>query len=96
MGKIGKPLADRVLLTIEGKSESKSTGGIILNTTTATIQTAEVVETSDGYIGQNGEAINLSVKIGDKVLINNGAGQKIRLDGNDYHLVRESDLLMIL
>ena len=96
MGKIGKPLADRVLLKLEGKSESKSTGGIILNTTTATIQTAEVVETSDGYIGQNGEAINLSVKIGDKVLINNGAGQKIRLDGNDYHLVRESDLLMIL
>ena len=97
MTNIGKPLADRVLLKLEEKAESKSSGGIILNTTTATIQTAEVVVTSDGYIGQTGQRIKLSVKEGDKVLINNGAGQKVKLvDGNTYHLVRESEILMIL
>ena len=53
--------------------------------------------TSDGYIGQTGEKVKLSVKEGDKVLINNGAGQKVKLvDGNTYHLVRESEILMIL
>ena len=57
----------------------------------------EVVKTSDGYIGQTGDKIELSVKEGDKVLINNGAGQKVKLvDGNTYHLVRESEILMIL
>ena len=64
MANIGKPLADRVLLKLEEKAESKSSGGIILNTTTATIQTAEVVVTSDGYIGQTGEGIQLSVSYG--------------------------------
>lgn len=96
MANIGKPLADRVLLKLEDVSESKSSGGIILNTTTQTIQTAEVVEVSDGFIGGNGELIKLGVNRGDKVLINNGAGQKVRLDGTDYHLVRESEILMVV
>ena len=92
----GKPLADRVLLKLEDISEKKSTGGIILNQTTQTIQTAKVVAVSDGFIGQNGELINLSVEVGNSVLINNGSGQKIRLDGEDYYLVRESEILMIV
>jgi len=92
----GKPLADRVLLKLEDVSEKKSTGGIILNQTTQTIQTAKVVAVSDGFIGQNGELINLSVEVGNSVLINNGSGQKIRLDGEDYYLVRESEILMIV
>jgi len=96
MANIGKPLADRVLLKLEDVSESKSSGGIILNTTTSTIQTAEVVEVSNGFVGQTGDIIQLNVKKGDKVLINNGAGQKVKLDGNDYHLVRESEILMIV
>ena len=96
MANIGKPLADRVLLKLEDISEKKSSGGIILNTSTQTVQTAEVVEVSDGFIGGNGQFIELNVNIGDKVLINNGAGQKVRLDGNDYYLVRESEILMVL
>jgi chaperonin GroES len=96
MANIGKPLADRVLLKLEDISEKKSSGGIILNTSTQTVQTAEVVEVSDGFIGGNGQFIELNVSIGDKVLINNGAGQKVRLDGNDYYLVRESEILMVL
>ena len=96
MANIGKPLADRVLLKLEEVSEKKSSGGIILNTSTQTVQTAEVVEVSDGFIGQNGELIKLNVNRGDKVLINNGAGQKIRLEGHDYFLVSESEILMVI
>jgi len=96
MANLGKPLADRVLLKLENVSEKKSTGGIILNQTTATVQTAKVVEVSDGFIGANGERIELSIQVGDSVLINNGSGQKVRLDGEDYHLVRESEILMIV
>ena len=96
MANLGKPLADRVLLKLESVSEKKSTGGIILNQTTATVQTAKVVEVSEGFIGANGERIELSIQVGDSVLINNGSGQKVRLDGEDYHLVRESEILMIV
>jgi chaperonin GroES len=96
MANLGKPLADRVLLKLESVSEKKSTGGIILNQTTATVQTAKVVEVSDGFIGATGEVIELSIKVGDSVLINNGSGQKIKLQGDEYHLVRESEILMIL
>lgn len=96
MANLGKPLADRVLLKLESVSEKKSTGGIILNQTTATVQTARVVEVSEGFIGANGEKIELSIKVDDVVLINNGSGQKVRLEGEDYHLVRESEILMIL
>ena len=96
MANIGKPLADRVLLKVEETSEKKSTGGIILNQTTQAIQTATVVAVSDGFIGQNGELIKLSVEVGNEVLINNGAGQKVKFDGQDYFLVRESEILMVV
>ena len=96
MANIGKPLADRVLLKLEDVSEKKSTGGIILNQTTQTIQTATVVAVSEGFIGGTGELIKLSVEVGDSVLINNGAGQKVRFDGQDYFLVRESEILMVV
>ena len=96
MANLGKPLADRVLLKLESVTEKKSTGGIILNQTTATVQTAKVVEVSDGFIGGTGEVVELSIKVGDSVLINNGSGQKLKLQGDEYHLVRESEILMIL
>ena len=96
MANIGKPLADRVLLKLEDISEKKSSGGIILNNTTQSVQTATVVAVSDGFIGQNGERIALSVEVGNSVLINNGAGQKVRFDGQDYFLVRESEILMVV
>ena len=96
MVNLGKPLADRVLLKLESVTEKKSTGGIILNQTTATVQTAKVVEVSDGFIGGTGEVVELSIKVGDSVLINNGSGQKLKLQGDEYHLVRESEILMIL
>jgi chaperonin GroES len=96
MANIGKPLADRVLLKLEDVSEKKSTGGIILNQTTQSVQTATVVAVSDGFIGGTGELIKLSVEVGDSVLINNGAGQKVRFDGQDYFLVRESEILMVV
>ena len=83
MGKIGKPLADRVLLKLEEKSESKSSGGIILNTTTQSVQEAEVVEVSDGYIGQSGDTIQLNVKKGDVVYIAGNTEHSLKNSGKE-------------
>jgi co-chaperonin GroES (HSP10) len=58
---------------------------------------AVVIAVSDGYPSQGGEWIKLSVNEGDKVLISNGTpGEKIKLGGVSYNLVRDSDLLMKL
>jgi chaperonin GroES len=95
MANVGKPLGDRVLLKLED-TEKKSQGGIILNQTTQNVQTAKVVAVSEGFIGQNGERIKLEVNEGDSVLIPNGSGTKLRLEGEDYFLVRESEILMVV
>lgn len=96
MKKIGKPLGDRVLLQLEDTSEKKSSGGIILNQSTQSVQRAVVVAVSNGFPAGDGTTIKLSVVEGDSVLINNGSGQKIKLEGQDYFLVRESDILMVV
>jgi|LakMenE01Jun11ns_1017448.scaffolds.fasta_scaffold9938631_2 chaperonin GroES len=94
---VGKPLGDRVLLKLEDTSDKKSSGGIILNQSTQTVVEAVVIAVSDGYPSQGGEWIKLSVNEGDKVLISNGTpGEKIKLGGVSYNLVRDSDLLMKL
>lgn len=96
MTNVGKPLGDRVLLKLEDVSEKKSSGGIILNQSTQNIQRAIVVAVSDGFPAGDGTIVKLSVNEGDNVLINNGAGQKIKLEGQDYFLVRESEILMVV
>jgi co-chaperonin GroES (HSP10) len=94
---VGKPLGDRVLLKLEDTSDKKSSGGIILNQSTQTVVEAVVIAVSDGYPSQGGEWVKLSVSEGDKVLISNGTpGEKIKLGGVSYNLVRDSDLLMKL
>lgn len=94
---VGKPLGDKVLLKLEDTSDKKSSGGIILNNSTQAVTEAVVIAVSDGYPSQSGEWIKLSVSEGDKVLISNGTpGEKIKLDGVTYNLVRDSDLLMKL
>jgi len=92
---IGKPMGDRVLIKIK-EIEKASSGGIIISQASQTLHTADVVEVSDGFMGPDGNLIPLTVKKGDSVLINNGSGQKVRLEGNDYLLVRESEILMKL
>lgn len=92
---IGKPLGDRVLLKIEGGGEQKTSGGLIINQSTQNVLEAEVIAVSDGFVGQNGEWVKLTVEVGDKVLVGSAeAGDKLRIDGEKYNLVRESEILM--
>jgi len=92
---IGKPLGDRVLIQVDGGGETKTKSGLIIDQSTQDVVEATVVAVSDGFVGQNGEFIELSVKEGDKILVGSAeAGQKLRIDGKKYNLVRESEILM--
>jgi chaperonin GroES len=91
-----KPLADRVVLKVL-ESEEKTPSGIVLpDTAKEKPQKAEVVAVGPGRVAENGQRVPMSVSAGDKVLFSKYAGTEIKIDGDEYLIVRESDLLAVL
>ena len=86
-----KPLADRVLVE-PAPAETKTASGLIIpDTAKEKPQEGVVVAVGNGKKDEP-----LTVKVGDKVLYGKYAGQELKLDGKDYLIIRESDLLGIL
>ncbi len=90
-----KPLEDRVVVkTIE--EEEKTAGGIVLpDTAKEKPQEGEVVAVGPGKLGENGDRLPMSVNVGDKVLYAKYGGTEIKIDGQEYLIMRESDVLAI-
>ena len=88
-----KPLFDRVVVKALPDKPEKI-GNIILPEITKAPEICEVVALGVGDV--DGKAVNFSVKIGDKVIFNKYAGTILSLDGKDYLLLKECDLLAIL
>ena len=91
-----KPLADRVLVKPMEEKEMKKGGIIIPDTAKERPMEGEIVATGPGKVGDDGKIIPLSVKKGDKVLYGKYSGTEIKLDGQDYLLMREDDVLGLL
>lgn len=91
-----RPLHDRVIIK-RIEVEAKSAGGIVLTGSAAEKSTrGEVVAVGNGRILESGEARPLDVKVGDKVLFNEGYGVKTeKIDGEEYLIMSESDILAI-
>lgn len=89
-----KPMGDQVLLKVADKQE-KTKSGIIVMTGMDDFVNAKVIVTGDGLFTQTGDRIPITLKPGDNVFIhaaNVGDQKKIKLEGEDYVLVRESDI----
>ena len=92
-----KPLHDRVLLKRAEQEEQKSTGGIIIpDTAKEKPVEAEVVAVGEGAVNDKGEKTPLTVKAGDKVLFGKYSGTDVKYNGQEYLIVRESEILAIL
>jgi len=91
-----KPLYDRVLLKrIEAQEEVR--GGIIIpDTAKEKPQEAEVVSVGDGKLDEDGKRMPMSVKKGDRVLIGKYSGTDIKIDDDEYTIVREDEILAII
>jgi len=90
------PLLDRILVS-KSKLENKSLGGIILPEGTSNkFNEAVVVAVGPGARSKDGQYIPPGVKTGDKVLLSDYGGSDIKLDGKEYSLYREEDILGIL
>ena len=86
-----KPINDRVVVK-PAKAETKTAGGIIIpDTAKEKPQKGEVVA-----VGPGKEDIAMTVKKGDKVLYGKYAGQEMNYKGEDYLIMREDDILLIL
>jgi len=91
-----KPLGDRVVVkALEAKEQTK--GGILLpDTAKEKPQEAEVVAVGTGKKTEDGKVLPLSVKVGDKVLYGKYSGTEISLDGEEYLIIKEDDILGIV
>jgi chaperonin GroES len=91
-----KPLSDRVVIEAL-EAEDKTTGGIYLpETAKEKPQMGKVVAAGAGRITDSGDLVKLEVKVGDKVLYGKYSGTDVTIDGKDYLIVRESDILAII
>ena len=95
--KVGiQPLADRVLVKRLDEEEEQKVGGIIIpDTAKEKPQEAEVVAVGPGQL-DSGERVPLEVKAGDKVLIGKYSGTEVKIDGDEYLIMREDDILAIV
>ena len=90
-----KPLADRVVVK-QIKAEEKTKGGIIL--TSAAQEKPEIYEVVVAGPGGvvDGNEVKMEVKAGDKVIVGKYTGTTVKLDGEEYTIIRQADILAIV
>ena len=91
-----RPLSDRVLVKPLDEKEVKKGGIIIPDAAKEKPQEGEVVALGTGKIDENGKKLEFTVKKGDRVLISKYGGTEIKVDGENYLIMREDDILGIL
>jgi chaperonin GroES len=91
-----RPLHDRVLVR-RIDAEEKTAGGIIIpDTAKEKPQEGEVVAAGPGARNETGQLVPLDVKAGDRVLFGKWSGTEVKIEGQDYLIMKESDLLGVV
>jgi chaperonin GroES len=91
-----RPLHDRILVKREEESEEKIGGIIIPDTAKEKPQRGKVVAAGNGKVGDDGKRTPLDVKSGDRILFGKYSGSEVKIDGEEYLILREEDVLAIL
>ncbi len=91
-----KPLDDRVLVK-QSEAEEKTAGGIVLpDTAKEKPQRGRVIAAGPGKLLDSGKRGEMSLKKGDEVFYGKFAGTEVKIDGQDYVILRESDVLAVI
>ena len=91
-----RPLHDRILVQRIEESEQKVGGIIIPDSAKEKPQQGKVVAVGAGKIEKDGKRVPLDVKDGDTILFGKYSGQEIKIDGDEYLIMREDEVLAIL
>ncbi|MCL2036932.1 MAG: co-chaperone GroES [Oscillospiraceae bacterium] len=90
-----RPLADRVVIKMLEAEETTKGGIILAGSAKEKPQVAEIMAAGPGGV-VDGKEITMEVKVGDKVMISKYAGTEVKLDGVEYTILRQSDILAIV
>jgi len=91
-----KPLADKVLIK-RVEAENKTKGGIVLpDTAKEKPRRGKIVSVGDGKLLDDGSRSDIQVKIGDLVLFSSYGGTEIKINGDEYLIMEESEIMAIL
>ncbi len=91
-----QPLADRILVKRIEEEETKKGGIIIPDTAKEKPQQAEVISVGSGRLNEDGKRIPLELKKGDKILMGKYSGTEVKIQGEEYVIMREEDVLAIV
>jgi chaperonin GroES len=91
-----RPLADRILVRRLEEQETKRGGIIIPDTAKEKPQEGEIIAIGPGRMTEEGKRIPLDVKKGDRVLIGKYSGTEVKIEGTEYVILREDDVLAIV
>jgi chaperonin GroES len=91
-----RPLQDRILVRRVEKEEQTAGGIIIPDTAKEKPQEAEVVALGNGKRMDDGKVVPVDVKVGDRILFGKYSGSEIKVDGEEYLILREDEILGIL
>lgn len=87
-----KPLADRVVIKMLEAEETTKSGIILAGSAKEKPQIAEVVAVGPGGV-VDGKEITMELEVGDRVIMSKYAGTEVKLDGEEYTILRQSDIL---
>ena len=91
-----RPLADRVVLKrLEAEEKTKS-GIVLAGSAKEKTQEAEVIAVGPGGVTIDGKEIKMEVKVGDKVLISKYSGTEVKVDKEEYIIVKQEDILAVV
>jgi chaperonin GroES len=91
-----RPLHDRVLVHRLDESEQQVGGIIIPETAREKPQQGTIIAAGNGKASGSGKRVRLDVKAGDRILFGKYAGQEIRIDGQEYFIMKEDDVLAVI
>lgn len=90
-----KPLLDRVLIKMEEAEETTKGGIILAGSAKEKPQIADVIEVGPGGV-VDGKDVKMYVKKGDRIIASKYSGTEVKLDGVDYTIVRQNDILAVV
>ncbi len=91
-----KPLGDRVVVKVMEAEEKTSSGIVLPDTAKEKPQQGEVKAVGSGKMLDNGSKVEPEIKVGDKVLFSKFAGTDVKVEGEDYLILRQDDVLAIV
>ncbi|UOQ91822.1 co-chaperone GroES [Halobacillus shinanisalinarum] len=91
-----KPLGDRIVIELVEEEQTTASGIVLPDSAKEKPQEGKIVAVGAGRVTENGEKIALEVSQGDHVIYSKFAGTEVKYEGNEYLIIRESDILAVV